>query len=87
MTDSQKRGDQSTPDIAANNREALEAAFPGVIADGVLDATHLGELLDVPVTASAEGRERFGLMWICWSFRRWLFAAIHPKIYCTRSIS
>ena len=53
----------STPDIAAVNREALKALLPGVIADGVLDATGLGELLDVPVTAPIDGRERYGLMW------------------------
>ena len=55
--------DLSTPDIAAANREALEALLPGVISEGVLDATSLGELLDIPVTAPVDGRERFGLMW------------------------
>jgi adenine-specific DNA-methyltransferase len=45
------------------NRDALAALFPGVLADGVLDATRLAELLDVAVTAPADGRERFGLMW------------------------
>lgn len=55
--------DLSTPDIAAVNRDALEALLPGVIADGVLDATSLGEMLDLPVTAPVDGRERFGLMW------------------------
>ena len=55
--------DLSTPDIAAANREALKALVPGVIADGVLDVTSLGELLDIPVTAPVGGRERFGLMW------------------------
>ena len=55
--------DLSTPDIAAANRKVLEAMLPGVIADGVLDATSLGELLNIPVTAPVDGRERFGLMW------------------------
>ncbi len=55
--------DLSTLDIAATNREALGALLPGVIVDGVLDATSLGELLDIPVTAPVNGRERFGLMW------------------------
>ena len=63
MMDEPEGVDLSTPDIAAANREALEALFPGVIADGVLDATSLGELLDIPVTAPVDGRERFGLMW------------------------
>lgn len=52
-----------TPDLAAQKRAALEELFPGVIADGVLDATRLGELLDTEVTAPADGAERFGLMW------------------------
>ena len=34
-----------------------------MLADGVLDATRLGELLDTEVAAPADGRERFGLMW------------------------
>ena len=55
--------DLSTPDLTAANRDALAALFPGVLADGVLDATRLGELLDMPVTAPTDGRERFGLMW------------------------
>jgi len=63
MTEQPERVDLSTPDLAAANRDALAALFPGVLADGVLDATRLGELLDVPVTAPTDGRERFGLMW------------------------
>ena len=39
-----------TPDLAAAKRAAFEDLFPGVLADGVLDATRLGELLDTPVT-------------------------------------
>ena len=58
-----ERVDPETPDLAADNREALKKLFPDVLADGVLDATHLGELLDMPVTAPADGPERFGLMW------------------------
>src|SRR4051794_7570976 len=52
-----------TPDLAAEKRAAFEDLFPGVIADGVLDGTRLGEFLDTPVAAAADGRERFGLMW------------------------
>ena len=63
MMDEPEGVDLSTPDIAAVNREVLEALLPGVIADGVLDATSLGELLDIPVTEPVDGRERFGLMW------------------------
>jgi adenine-specific DNA-methyltransferase len=55
--------DLETPDLAAAKRAAFEELFPGVLADGVLDATRLGELLDTEVTAPADGRERFGLMW------------------------
>ncbi len=63
MIDQPQKVDLSTPEIAAINRESLEDLFPGVIADGVLDATRLGELLDIPVAAPTDGRERFGLMW------------------------
>lgn len=63
MTEQPEKVDLSTPDLAAANRDALAALFPGVLADGVLDATRLGELLDMPVTAPTDGRERFGLMW------------------------
>jgi len=63
MTEQPEKVDLSTPDLAAANRDALAALFPGVLADGVLDATRLGELVDMPVTAPADGRERFGLMW------------------------
>lgn len=52
-----------TPDLAAEATAAFEDLFPGVIADGVLDATRLGELLDTPLTAPSDGQERFGLMW------------------------
>lgn len=63
MTDEPEKVDLSTPDLAAANREALADLFPGVLTDGVLDAARLGELLDMPVTAPSDGRERFGLMW------------------------
>src|SRR4051812_25727053 len=55
--------DLESPDLAAAKRSAFEEVFPGVLADGVLDAARLGELLDTEVTATADGRERFGLMW------------------------
>ena len=38
-----------TPDLAAEKLAAFEDLFPGVIADGVLDAARLGELLDTAV--------------------------------------
>lgn len=63
MSKAPEKVDLSTPDIAVENRAALEARFPGVIADGVVDATRLGELLDLPVSSPPDGRERFGLMW------------------------
>lgn len=63
MGDQPEKVDLETPDPAAAKRAAFEDLFPGVLADGVLDATRLGELLDFPVTAPADGRERFGLMW------------------------
>jgi adenine-specific DNA-methyltransferase len=62
-SDKPTRVEVATPDLAAAKRAALEELFPGVLVDGVLDAARLGELLDTPVTAPAEGRERFGLMW------------------------
>lgn len=55
--------DLETPDLVAAKRAALEELFPGVLADGVLDAARLGELLDTPVAQVPEGRERYGLQW------------------------
>ena len=55
--------DLESQDLAAAKRAAFEELFPGVLSDGVLDATRLGELLDTEVTAPASGPERFGLMW------------------------
>lgn len=52
-----------TPDLAAENRAALSALFPGVLADGVLDAEKLGEMLDTPVAQARDQRERYGLQW------------------------
>lgn len=63
MSDEPENVDLATPDLAADKRAAFEDLFPGVLADGVLDATRLGELLDTDVTAPADGRERYGLMW------------------------
>jgi adenine-specific DNA-methyltransferase len=63
MPEEPAKVDLATPDLSAEKRSAFEELFPGVIADGVLDASRLGELLDIDVTAPAEGRERFGLMW------------------------
>jgi adenine-specific DNA-methyltransferase len=63
MTDDPEKVEMGTPDLAAQKRAIVAELLPGVLVDGVLDAARLGELLDVPVTAPADGRERFGLMW------------------------
>ena len=63
MTDEQTRVELTTLDLAAENRDALAALFPGVLDDGVLDAAKLGELLDTPVAQVPDGRERYGLQW------------------------
>jgi adenine-specific DNA-methyltransferase len=63
MSDEPEKVELETPDMAAQKRAAFDDLFPGVLADGVLDATRLGELLDASVTAPTDGRERFGLMW------------------------
>lgn len=63
MANQPERVDLLTPDVAVENQEALSALYPGVLADGVLDAARLADLLDVEVTAPTDGRERFGLMW------------------------
>jgi len=63
MTDAPDKVDLETPDLAAEARAALAALFPGVVADGVLDASKLGELLDTPVAPVLDGRERYGLQW------------------------
>ena len=63
MSDEPVKVDLETPNLATEKRVAFEDLFPGVLADGVLDAGRLGELLDTDVAAVADGRERFGLMW------------------------
>src|SRR5438093_1192873 len=63
MSKEPERVDLESPDLAAAKRAAFADLFPSVLADGVLDATRLGDLLDTEVTAPADGRERFGLMW------------------------
>lgn len=55
--------DLETLDVTAANRAAFEQQFPGVLADGVIDAERLKELLDVNVVGAADDRERYGLMW------------------------
>ena len=63
MSEEPEKVDLETPDLAAQKRVDFADLFPGVLTDGVLDATRLGELLDTSVTAPTDGRERFGLMW------------------------
>lgn len=63
MVDEPEKVDLESPDLAEQKRAAFEELFPGVLADGVLDTTRLGELLDTDVTAPTDGRERYGLMW------------------------
>ena len=63
MTDEPEKVDLASPDLAAQQRAALAELIPGVLLDGVLDATKLGELLGVDVTAPTDGRERYGLVW------------------------
>lgn len=63
MIDEPEKVVLATPDLAAQSRAAIRDLFPGVLQDGVLDATKLGELLGVDVTAPVDGRERYGLFW------------------------
>ena len=63
MTEEPEKVELETPDLAAENRAALAALFPGVLDDGVLDVAKLGELLDTPVAQVPDGRERYGLQW------------------------
>lgn len=63
MTDEPDKVDLGTPDLAAENRDGFAALFPGVLVDGVLDAAKLGELLDIPIAQSPDGRDRYGLQW------------------------
>lgn len=63
MTDEPDRVDLETPDLAAENRAVIEALLPGVIQDGAIDPAGLAQLLDVPLLAVPEGRERYGLQW------------------------
>lgn len=57
------RVDAETPDLAAEKLAQLQELFPGAVADGVVDATRIGELVGMPVAGLKDGRERYGLMW------------------------
>jgi adenine-specific DNA-methyltransferase len=63
MTNEPERVETTTPDLAAEKLAALKELFPGAVADGVLDAARIGELVDLPVAGLKDGRERYGLMW------------------------
>lgn len=63
MSEEPERVELETPNLAARRLERFDELFPGVVADGVLDANRLGELLDTAVTATSDGAERFGLTW------------------------
>lgn len=63
MSNEPDRVELETPDLAAENRAALAAFFPGVLNDGVLDVSLLSELLDLPLAQVPNGRERYGLQW------------------------
>lgn len=63
MTDWPEKLNLATPDLVAEMRIAIEGLFPGAMADGVVDAAQLGELLDLPVAQVPDGRERYGLQW------------------------
>ncbi|GIK78439.1 MAG: adenine methyltransferase [Actinomycetes bacterium] len=63
MSDEPEKVEIGSPDLAAENFAALEERFPGVVADGVLDAARLGELTGTEVAGLKEGAERYGLMW------------------------
>src|SRR4051794_25587952 len=63
MTDEPDKVDLETPDPAALNRARLDELFPGVVADCVLDASALGDLLGLDVAQIRRGRERYGLQW------------------------
>lgn len=63
MMEEPAKVDLESPDIAAEKLAVLKDLFPDLLADGVLNAERLGELLDVPVVQAPGGRERFGLQW------------------------
>jgi len=63
MSGEQAKVALETADLAARNRTALAELFPGLMADGVLDAAMLGELLGLEVALGTESRERYGLQW------------------------
>jgi adenine-specific DNA-methyltransferase len=63
MTEEPTKVKHDTSDLAARYRAALAQLFPSVLADGVLDAAKLSELLDVQLVRAVDGRERYGLQW------------------------
>src|SRR5690606_36878151 len=63
MSDEPEKVELASPDLAAQVRAELAQIFPGVLVDGVLDATKLAELLGAEVAVAGDTRERYGLMW------------------------
>lgn len=63
MADKPAEVEVESPDLISEYRSAFQRIFPGVMADGVIDAARLAELLDMPVSQVDDPRERYGLMW------------------------
>jgi adenine-specific DNA-methyltransferase len=63
MNDLPERESTETTAPFIKNQEAFQKLFPGVIQDGTLDVPKLAELLNMEVSGTKDGKERFGLMW------------------------
>jgi adenine-specific DNA-methyltransferase len=63
MTNETLKVDLESQDLVAARLESFMQLFPGVLVDGVLDVTQLGEALNRQLTQPADGRERYGLQW------------------------
>jgi adenine-specific DNA-methyltransferase len=63
VADEPERLELGSADLAADKLAVLQEHFPGVVADGVVDAARLAEMVGLEASAPKDARERYGLMW------------------------
>ena len=63
MPDQPEKLDIETTPPNVNVLGKLKAILPGVVADGIVDAQRIADLVGMPLASVQEGKERFGLSW------------------------
>jgi adenine-specific DNA-methyltransferase len=63
MTIQPERASTETIAPFVRYQETFNKAFPGLIQDNVLDVSRLGQLLNIDIAGTKDGKESYGLMW------------------------